>query len=114
MVTPDRLPPTEEDGGRIVRFRPRGAPSGWRWPPPKSQDRDPPVGDLAKFERSEPEDDYRHRMTVNALGLVVTVLLVVAGVWLANKVAETRAAQDCFLSGRRNCTPIEVPPIQRY
>ena len=113
MVTPDRSPPTEDEG-RIVRFRPRGAPSGWRWPPPNLQDSDPPVDDLAKFEQSEPEDDYRHRMTVNVLGLVVTILLVVAGIWLADKIAETRATQDCFLSGRRNCTPIEVSPIQRF
>lgn len=113
MVTPDRLPPTADEG-RIVRFRPRGALSGWRWLPPNLQDSDPPVGDLAKFEQGEPEDDYRHRMTVNVLGLVVTILLVVAGIWLADKIAETRAAQDCFLSGRRNCTSIEVSPIQRF
>jgi hypothetical protein len=113
MVTPDRSPPTDDDG-RIVPFRPRAGPRRWRWPTPTVQHRDPPVGDLAKFEQSEPEDDYRHRMTVNVLGLVVTILLVIAGIWLADKIAATRATQDCFLSGRRNCTPIEVPPIQRY
>jgi hypothetical protein len=113
MVTPDRSPPTEDEG-RIVPFRPRAAPKGWRWPAPKVRPVDPPVTDLAKFEQSEPEDDYRHRMTVNVLGLVVTILLVVAGIWLADKIAETRATQDCFLSGRRNCTPIQVPPVQRY
>jgi hypothetical protein len=113
MVTSDRSPPTE-DQGRIVRFRPRGVPSGWRWPPADIPHSDPPVDDLAKFEQSEPEDDYRHRMTVNALGLLVTILLVVAGIWLADKIADTRATQDCFLSGRRNCASIDVPRNQHF
>jgi hypothetical protein len=113
MVTPDRSPPTEDEG-RIVPFRPRAAPKGWRWRTSLPQQDDLPVSDLTEFEHSEPEDDYRHRMTVNVLGLVVTILLVVAGIWLADKIAETRATQDCFLSGRRNCTPIQVPPVQRY
>jgi hypothetical protein len=115
MVTPDHFPPTDDDEGRIVRFRPRGAQrGGWRWPLRNLRHSDAPVGDLTKFEQSEPEDDYRHRMTVNALGLVVTILLVIAGVWLANKIADIRKNQDCFLAGRPNCTPIDAPPMQRY
>jgi len=39
---------------------------------------------------------------------------VIAGVWMADKIAEMRKNQDCVLSGRRNCTPIDVPPVQRY
>jgi hypothetical protein len=74
---------------------------------------DAPVSDLAKFERTEREDDYRHRMKMNVLGLAVTVLLIVIGVWLANKMAELQKNQDCVLSGRRNCMQIEVPPVRR-
>ena len=50
---------------------------------------------------------------MNLLGLLVTVVLVVAGIWLVDKIAEMRKTQDCYLSGRRNCTPIEAPPIHR-
>ena len=47
-------------------------------------------------------------MKMNFLGLAVTVLLVIAGIWIAETMAEMRRTQDCFLSGRRNCTPIDV------
>ncbi len=41
------------------------------------------VPDLAKYERSEDEDDdYWHRMLMNAIGLTVNALLIIAGVWL--------------------------------
>jgi len=52
-------------------------------------------------------------MTMNLLGLLVTILLIVAGLWLADKIAELRKDQDCYLIGRRNCAPIEVPPVER-
>jgi hypothetical protein len=95
----------------VLRFRPRGAPQngGWPWPPPKPE-RDSPVADLAKYERGESIDDYRHRMTMNLLTLLIACILIAGGVWLSSKLIENRNLQDCFLSGRRNCAPIAVPP----
>jgi hypothetical protein len=107
LVASDRPMPPEDDG-RVVPFRQRGVPR-WRWPMSGT----PPVRDLAKYEQGEATDDYRHRMTMNLLGLLVTVVLVVAGIWVVDKIAELRKTQDCYLSGRRNCTPIEAPPIHR-
>jgi hypothetical protein len=43
-----------------------------------------PVPDLAKYKCPESDDEYRHRMIVNAVALVFTSLLILAGVWLAN------------------------------
>jgi hypothetical protein len=109
IVTSDRFTP-DDQRGRVLRFRPRGAPpgGGWRWPPsrPKS---DAPVDDLAKYERTETVDDYRHRMRMNLLTLLIATLLIASGVWLTGKLVENRNLQDCFLSGRRNCAPIAVP-----
>jgi hypothetical protein len=51
---------------------------------------------------------------MNALGFLVIVILVVAGIWMADKLAELQKNQDCVMAGRRNCTPIDAPPIQRY
>jgi len=45
--------------------------------------------------------------------VAITLLLVLVGVWLAERIADMRKTQDCFLSGRRNCTPIDAPPIVR-
>jgi hypothetical protein len=111
IVTSDRLPP-DDQGGRVLRFRPRGAPprGGWRW---AQGEPDSPVDDLAKYERSETSDDYRHRMTMNLLTLVFALMLIAGGVWLTTKLVENRNLQDCFLSGRRNCAPIAVPSRQQ-
>jgi hypothetical protein len=41
--------------------------------------------------------------------LVAGAVLVSVGVWLANAMIDARRADDCMSSGRRNCSPIEVP-----
>jgi hypothetical protein len=68
----------------------------------------PPVDDLAKFERGEGADDYRHRMIVNIVAFVFVVALIGAGLWLADTMARMQKDQDCVLSGRRGCSPVEV------
>ena len=45
--------------------------------------------------------------------LAVTVVLCVAGIWLVIQIADMRKNQDCYLSGRRNCTPIDVKALER-
>lgn len=91
------IPPPGDTERRILPFRPRQAP-------PVA---DPsPVADLKKYETTEGDDDYRHRMVVNALASFVTVLLVIGGIWIANSMAQLRNDQDCVLSGRRACAPI--------
>jgi hypothetical protein len=106
-MTPD------DQRGRVLRFRPRGAPPrGWGWPPSHGE-QDSPVDDLAKYERAETSDDYRHRMTMNLLTLLIALMLIAGGVWLTTKLVENRNLQDCFLSGRRNCAPIAVPSRQQ-
>ncbi len=90
------------DEPRVVRFRRRRARCASVCPPR------PPVEDLAKYERNGGTDDYRHRMLVNAAALAFVVVLIGAGLWLADTMAEMRKNQDCVLSGRRNCSPVEV------
>jgi hypothetical protein len=48
-----------------------------------------PVADLSKYECPESEDDYRHRMVVNAIALVFVSLLSLAGFWLVNAIAHS-------------------------
>jgi hypothetical protein len=47
------------------------------------------VADLSKYECPESEDDYRHRMVVNAIALVFVSLLSLAGFWLVNAIAHS-------------------------
>jgi hypothetical protein len=48
-----------------------------------------PVANLSKYECPENEDDYRHRMVVNAIALVFVSLLSLAGFWLVNAIAHS-------------------------
>jgi hypothetical protein len=67
-------------------------PLGIKWPrshwgkaPIRNFGRDySPVPDLAKYECPESDDEYRHRMIINAIALVFTSLLILAGLWFAN------------------------------
>ena len=56
-----------------------------------------------------PDEDDRDRGRNNLLFLVVAVLVVVAGIWLVNKMIDMRNLQNCLEAGRRNCAPIETP-----
>jgi hypothetical protein len=68
----------------------------------------PPVADLARFEAVEEADDYRHRMKVNVAAFLFLTALVGGGIWLVDTMAQMRKDQDCVLSDRRGCTPVEV------
>ncbi len=69
---------------------------------------------LQKYSQDDDEDDYRHRMVTNVAALGLLVLLIVAGIWIADTMASIRKNQDCVLSGRRGCTPVDAPPAQRW
>ena len=53
-------------------------------------------------------------MMTNSLAFVFLVLLIIGGIWIADTMAAIRKNQDCVLSGRRGCTPVEAPPPQRW
>jgi hypothetical protein len=116
IVPPDRSKSTDDDH-RVVPFRPRGGSTGrdeWRWQAHPPQPPDPPVPDLAKYEGGgEYDDNYRHRMMVNIAALSFTAVLAIAAVWLVMQLADLRKNQDCVLSGRRNCAPIDVKAMER-
>ena len=58
-----------------------------------------------------PEDQGGERSRAGAvIGLIVVLLLVVAAVYLVNALAQGSNLEDCLMSGRSNCAPIEVPP----
>jgi hypothetical protein len=92
---------SSQDEPRVVKFR-RGQAAT------RPSDEPTPVEDLAKYERGESADDYRHRMIVNVAALAFVVALMGAGLWIADTMAQMRKNQDCVLSGRRGCTPVEV------
>jgi hypothetical protein len=60
--------------------------------------------------RDPDNDDEGDRTLANIVLVVGFVALVGGGIWLANAMVDARKADDCLSSGRRNCSPIEVPP----
>jgi hypothetical protein len=111
MVKPEpSIRPDEEH--RVLQFRPRTTRPDAGQPPlrePPASAMAPQSEGLAKYESHDDEtDDYRHRMMVNLAALFITVVLAVAGAWLAVQIADIRKNQDCVLSGRSNCMRIET------
>jgi len=43
------------------------------------------------------------------IGLAVILALVVGGYFLVTALQRNAALEDCLMSGRRNCAPIETP-----
>jgi hypothetical protein len=51
----------------------------------------------------EPGDNRRGAIA----GLVIAIILLVVGVWLARDLTAASKMQDCVMSGRTNCNVIE-------
>ena len=56
-----------------------------------------------------PQSDSRRPAVI---GLIVVLVLVVTGYFLVTALQRNASLEDCLMSGRRNCAPIEVPARQ--
>jgi hypothetical protein len=96
---------------RVLRFRPRTLDR----PPRRGSSITPagtPIGSgpdgLARYAHGqEAAAEYRHRMLNNLAAAAFAVMLTLIGIWLANRLADLRNAQDCVLMGRRDCAHIK-------
>jgi hypothetical protein len=68
----------------------------------------PAPADIDEFANQDQPDDFRHRMVTNAAAFAFVAVLVLSGLWLADSLALMRKNQDCVLSGKRGCTPVET------
>ena len=53
-------------------------------------------------------DDGDHSRA-SLIGLLIIVVLVVGGYFLVQKLKAMSELQDCVMSGRTNCAPIDTP-----
>jgi hypothetical protein len=60
----------------------------------------------------EGPDDERSRSRA-LIGLAIIAVLVVAAVYLVNALRNQSNLEDCLMSGRSNCAPIELPAANR-
>jgi len=62
--------------------------------------------------KSSSEDGDREaddRRSAALIGLIIILALAIAGVLLVRELREKSRLEDCLMSGRTNCAPIEVP-----
>jgi hypothetical protein len=70
--------------------------------------------DARNFGPTPPPDDpngYHGPPSGTAIAIVLCALLIalVGGYFLVMKLVDMSRTEDCLMSGRRNCTPIEMP-----
>jgi hypothetical protein len=112
-VVHDRPDPNEtRQSGQILNFQLRRRierPPPRSPAPPSVPDDADPLDDLSRYEEEDRNINYRHRLLMNMIAVMIVSLLVGAGVWIADTIADMQKIQDCTLQGRQNCAPIEVP-----
>ena len=54
-------------------------------------------------------DDADQRRSTALIGLIIILALAIAGVVLVRELRERSRLEDCLMSGRTNCAPIEAP-----
>jgi hypothetical protein len=65
---------------------------------------------LPMNDRSDHGDDAAdQRRTAALIGLIIILALAIAGVVLVRELRERSRLEDCLMSGRTNCAPIEAP-----
>lgn len=64
-----------------------------------------------RLRLSQPPDEHGDEQSRSRalIGLVVVALLVIAAVYLVHALRNESNLEDCLMSGRSNCAPIEVP-----
>jgi hypothetical protein len=65
------------------------------------------------LRQSEIEEGETRR-TNASMGLIVILLLAIAGVLLVRELRRESQIEDCLMQGRRNCMPIDIPSHRPY
>ncbi|MGA8552518.1 MAG: hypothetical protein WB678_20035 [Stellaceae bacterium] len=60
-----------------------------------------------RFEDREPDTEARR--TAALIGLIIVLSLAIAGIVLVRGLIRESTIEDCLMSGRTNCAPIEFP-----
>ena len=60
--------------------------------------------------RSDDDRESDDRRTAALMGLAIVLSLALAGVVLVRDLGKEAKLEDCLMSGRTNCAPIDIPP----
>lgn len=59
--------------------------------------------------QQDDHDQPRDTRTAALLGLIIILALAIGSIILVRALRTESQREDCLMSGRRNCAPIEVP-----
>jgi len=62
---------------------------------------------------AEHDEDTDGPRKTALIGLIVIAVLAVVAIVLVRELGQASKMQDCLMSGRTNCAPIEVSPTKR-
>jgi len=62
---------------------------------------------MARPDEEDPDEDEAQRSTARLAGLALILLLAVIGLFLAQRLRQESNLEDCLMSGRSNCAPVE-------
>jgi hypothetical protein len=62
---------------------------------------------MNRSQDSDSEADQRRSAAL--IGLIIILALAIAGVVLVRELRERSRMEDCLMSGRTNCAPVETP-----
>ena len=75
---------------------------------PTNDSNNDPKSNFKNSSNSDPKQDHEPENRNGAIaGLVIAIVLLVVGVWLARDLTAASKLQDCVMSGRTNCNVIE-------
>jgi hypothetical protein len=69
----------------------------------------PRFGRLMNNRSEHGDDGADQRRSAALIGLIIILGLAIAGVVLVRELRERSRIEDCLMSGRTNCAPIETP-----
>lgn len=59
--------------------------------------------------RGEEAREGEARRTAALMGFIIILVLAIAGIMLVRELDKKGRLEDCLMSGRKNCAPIEAP-----
>jgi hypothetical protein len=64
---------------------------------------------VSDSKKRESRDEQEGRVTASLAGLAFVLVLVIVGLLLVRVLKKQSELEDCLMSGRTNCAPIETP-----
>lgn len=63
---------------------------------------------MSDSKKRESRDEQEGRVTSSLAGLAFVLVLVIVGLFLVRVLKKQSDLEDCLMSGRTNCAPIET------